>query len=56
MNNGGGDNQENISIVSKKKHQAWHLLFGHMEPWDIANEINEVWLDPLYKLDVNRRK
>lgn len=53
---GGGDEDSNISFVRENKHRAWHLLFsGDMTPEDIAREINEVWLDPDFKLVVVRR-
>lgn len=53
---GGGDETENISLVSEKQHRSWHTLFdGNMTPEDIASKINEVWLDPHYRFVVRRR-
>ncbi len=46
----GGDSRDsNISNVSLVKHQAWHTLFDNCEPADIADYINNVWIDPRYK-------
>jgi hypothetical protein len=46
--NGGSDNPENISFVTEKKHQAWHLLFSNKTPQQIVDELNKTWL-PLDK-------
>jgi len=53
----GGDNsEENISIVTDVKHRAWHILFSGERTIDsIADELNDVWIDPRYKLVVERR-
>jgi len=47
---------KNISVVSVKKHQAWHLLFRNHPPNIIAEIINKVWLDPDFEMVVVRRK
>ncbi len=52
---GGTDDQSNLSLVSKVLHQAWHLLFGNKNPFQIARIINRVWLDPKYKFVVCER-
>lgn len=52
---GGNSNTANISLVSEEKHRAWHILFGHKTPHEIADEINKVWLDPHYWFEVNQR-
>lgn len=52
---GGKRNQRNISIVPEHKHRAWHLLFGVQTPEEIAETINETWLDHEWEL-VARRK
>lgn len=49
---GGSNLPENISIVTKKKHQAWHTLFTNMTPHEIATEISNIWIDPRYKMEV----
>lgn len=47
----GGDNSaRNISKVSKVQHRAWHVLFSNMTPEQIADEINEKWIDQDYKM------
>lgn len=54
---GGGNNEENISIVPPKKHQAWHRLFQNLSPQEIAAIINDCWLDPdFYFVTIPRRK
>lgn len=52
---GGSNDKSNISYVSKHKHRAWHNLFNHMTPHEIAEEINDRWLDPDYVLIVRKR-
>ncbi len=47
--NHGSNDESNISMVSVKKHQAWHTLFQAMTPEMICDEINRVWLDPDYE-------
>lgn len=47
---GGKDCNRNISIVPSNKHEAWHLLFSNKEPYEIANIINQVWLDKDYHM------
>ena len=54
---GGSDDPSNISIVSRKYHMAWSTLFnGHMTVQEIADTINEVWLDPEYELIVRSKE
>ena len=53
---GGGNGDRNISVVPIAQHQAWHTMFANMEPWDIAERINQVWLDPGYRFIVERRE
>lgn len=48
--NGGTDDPENISVVPRHLHKAWHLLFSNMSPTDIANAINDKWISKEYKL------
>lgn len=53
---GGKANKENISRIPEKKHRAWHMLFpGNWPPERIAAEINAVYLDPEYRLVLERR-
>lgn len=44
--NGGSSSRWNMSVVSKKKHQSWHILFRNYRPDKIAKIINKVWIDP----------
>jgi hypothetical protein len=53
---GGGNEPENISVVNRDKHDAWHFLFKNYNPEQIAIIINNVWLDPRYKFVVKKRK
>ena len=45
----------NTVLVDVIKHRAWHCLFQTQTPGQIAQTINEVWLDPSWEL-VARRK
>lgn len=46
----GSDDESNISIVPEKKHQYFHGLFGTDSVHQIAKKLNEIWIDPAYKL------
>ena len=49
----GSDVPENISIVPRNKHDAWHTLFSHGgDVHRVAKIINEVWIDPAYRFIV----
>jgi len=52
---GGNDDLKNISIVQRKRHEAWHLLFSNMTASQIAFEINSVWIDPDYCLILTKK-
>lgn len=52
---GGTRQKGNMSKVSSSKHEAWHTLFQNYTPEKIAQIINDVWLDPDFKLVVERR-
>ena len=52
--NGGSDNPENLSYVTEKKHQAWHLLFSNKTPAQIVQLLNDVWLPPDIKLFITK--
>jgi hypothetical protein len=43
---GGTNDPLNISVVPREKHEAWHLLFSNGTPDQIADIINQFWLDP----------
>jgi len=39
---GGTKTLDNISYVKKKQHESWHILFGNMNAFQIANRINQM--------------
>jgi hypothetical protein len=43
---GGKNNKENVSILPRKKHVAWHVLFQNYDAPTIAEVINQFYLDP----------
>lgn len=45
---GGTHEDRNISKISREKHEAWHLLFNHLDVYEIARLLNEVYIDPDY--------
>ena len=52
--NGGSNNESNISVVPKNKHEAFHLLFNNMEAPEIAATLNRIWIDPAWELYARR--
>lgn len=52
---GGEDDYNNISIVPKHYHRAFHLLFSNGTPYEVANILNAVWISPDYELVVRRK-
>lgn len=58
----GGKNEErNISFIPQHKHRAWHLITrqpngDESTPGQIAQILNEFYLDPDYMFVVRRRK
>jgi len=55
---GGTDTSppNNVVTVVKKYHQAYHLLFGNMQPNEIARVLTDAWIDPDYYLVAVKRK
>lgn len=45
---GGASTPENMSYVPVELHRAWHLLFQNYEAQQIADIINQHWLDPAF--------
>ena len=45
-----------MSIVPHNKHVAFHILFGDNNTQQIANVLNEIWIDPDFELIVKPRK
>ena len=52
---GGQDVANNISIVNKRQHEAYHHLFSNMSAPAICAVLNETWLDPDYEITIKRR-
>ena len=52
---GGSNNPSNISWIPDNKHRAYHLLFKDMSPYQIAKELNTIYLDPQFMLVAVRR-
>jgi hypothetical protein len=52
---GGATNKRNISLLPNKLHTAWHVLFRNMPAHQIVDEINRRYLDPDYRLVLERR-
>ena len=48
----GGSGGKNIRLLPMDKHQAWHVLFTNMTPFEIADEMNKYYLDLGYKMVV----
>lgn len=54
---GGSNSPNNISIVERKQHQAWHLLVGNMNAEEVAAMLTDTWIDADYYLvAIPRRK
>jgi len=51
----GTNDPSNLSYVPKHYHRAWHQIFQNFNPYQIAEIINQVWIDPAYILVVRRR-
>ena len=50
--NGGRNHKRNISYVPDHQHSAFHTLFGTKNVYEIAQELNEHWIDPDFKFIV----
>ena len=55
LSKGGVSEPRNISRVHDKQHKAWHTVFRNMNPFQIAELCNSVWLDPDYEFVVQRK-
>jgi hypothetical protein len=53
---GGGDENENISVVTLLQHQSFHNLFSNLTPPVIAQILNQKWIDPEYEFVCVKRK
>jgi hypothetical protein len=52
---GGTDESRNIAFVPNRTHVRFHALFGIMTPFEIAQMLNEMFIDPDYKMVVVKR-
>jgi len=52
----GTDDARNIALIPNRIHTRYHALFGIMTPFDIANMLNEHFIDPDYQLVVIPRE
>ncbi|OGI77078.1 hypothetical protein A3C57_02650 [Candidatus Nomurabacteria bacterium RIFCSPHIGHO2_02_FULL_33_12] len=43
---GGDDSQSNISYVEPHKHKPWHVLFGSLNAFQIADRFNTLEFKP----------
>lgn len=50
------NSEENISLVRREYHSAYHLLFGNMVPEEMAKLLNDVWISPDYYLVAFKKK
>ena len=53
---GGKNDDRNMAHVSVSRHMAWHQLFRNYTPQEIADVINETWLDPDFYFSVKQRR
>lgn len=53
---GGTNDDRNLSIVRKNHHVFWHGLFNNNNAHQIAQYINDVWLDPAYIFICEKRE
>jgi len=54
LSNGGNNDHNNVMWTSRKRHQAYHLLFQNWEVPRIVEELNR-WIDPDWVV-IARRK
>lgn len=57
-NQGGKNNQANISILTRRQHEAWNIITNanQMTPEEIAEEINNRYLDFEYEFICVKRR
>jgi len=56
VSRGGDESPDNISIVSRTDHEAWHTLFNHMDAESICRRLNGVWIDPYFEYYCKNKK
>ena len=47
---GGTSDARNISLITREKHEAYHLLVNHQDVHEICRILNESFIDPDYLL------
>ena len=52
---GGKATPENLSLVPKHCHRAYHLLFDVHNVYEVARILNKTWIDCRYVLVVRKR-
>ncbi len=53
---GGTSNHGNISMVTKKEHQAYHVLFSNKNPQEVARILTKKWIDHEWCLIACKKK
>ncbi len=53
---GGSNHPNNISVVRRSDHKAYHRLFSNMLPDELAAMLTDTWIDPDYYLVAIPRK
>ena len=52
---GGSSKPRNISWLEAKTHNLWHQLFWNLDAPEICQRINELFLDPDYTFQCERK-
>ena len=54
---GGTDTfpHNNLVEVSVTRHRHWHAIFANRDLESIVRELNNVWIDPRFKLKIEQR-
>lgn len=47
---GGRSSPDNIVVVDRDDHRAWHRLVGNMDAEEVASMLTDTWIDPDYYL------
>lgn len=51
---GGTDDPSNIAMVTQRKHELWHAMWGNRSPVSIVAELNSIWLPPEITLIITK--
>jgi hypothetical protein len=54
--NGGKTEKTNLSKVLENQHRAFHTLFLNKDAYEIAEILNQTWIDPRFYLVVRTKK